>query len=73
MTQEELTEQLAAAFKASARNRRAPLRRHYPTASPPLKVPPLPPEIVDEMEAAINEAFEQVDPEQAETDESFDC
>jgi hypothetical protein len=65
MTQDELIAQSAAEFKANSARRNQGRKPPEPGYSGPLPHVHLPPEIVDEMEAAINEAFEQVDPELA--------
>jgi predicted RecB family endonuclease len=58
MAQEELIEQLAVEFKKHAAQRK--LRPDQPGYSGSLGDVFLPDDIVDEMEAAINEAFEQI-------------
>ena len=67
MTQEELIEQLAAEFRAHAAQRKLPLDQ--PGYSGSLGDVFLPDDVVDEMEAAINEAFEQVEEESDEQHE----
>jgi hypothetical protein len=59
MAQEELIKQLAAEFRKRAAQHK--MRPHQPGYSGSLGDVFLPDDIVDEMEAAINEAFEQVD------------
>lgn len=59
MTQEELIERFAAQFRArAAQHKRRPRQPGY---SGPLGDVFLPAEVVDDMEAAINDAFEQVE------------
>jgi hypothetical protein len=60
MTQEELIEQFAAEFKAHAAQRNKTKRPKRPGHSGSLGDVFLPAEIVDDMETAINEAFERV-------------
>jgi hypothetical protein len=59
MAQEELIEQLAAEFRKRAAQHK--MRPDQPGYAGSLGDVFLPDDIVDEMEAAINEAFEQVD------------
>jgi hypothetical protein len=67
MTQDELIEQLAAEFKKRAAQRK--LRPAQPGYSGSLGDVFLPADVVDEMEAAINEAFEQIEEESDEQHE----
>lgn len=72
MTDQDLIEQQAEAFKALLRSRGWPKKPDQPGFSGSLGDVFLPAEIVDEMEAAINEAFEQVETEQNGPDEHDD-
>ena len=68
MTDQELIEQQAVAFRALLLSRGWPKKPDQPGFSGSLGDVFLLPEIVDEMEAAINDAFEQVEQEQSERD-----
>jgi hypothetical protein len=63
VTIEEQIAQAAAEFKARAAKWKAEREPLPPGHSGPLNVEPLPEDVVDAMEAAINEAFEQVEEE----------
>ena len=71
MTTDELIEHYAAAFRARASKRNADKQPKQAGWSGPLGHADLPTELVDEMEAAIEEAFEQIgdEEEQAAEDE----
>ena len=59
-TQQELLSRYAEEYKERVRRRGEPKRPQRPGQSGPLEDVFLPPEIVDQMEAAIEEAFEQI-------------
>ena len=65
MTEQELIEQQAEEFRALLLSRGWPKKPSQPGFSGSLGDVFLPPHIVDEMEAAINEAFEQVEQQKA--------
>lgn len=69
MSTQEMIDRYAAAFKARTRDRtgakKPPHVGHFGTLGPVF----LPPELVDDMEVAIDEAFEHIEAEQVETDD----
>lgn len=69
MSTEEQLAQAVAEFKARSARWKAERKPLPPGHSGPLNVQPLPEDVVDAMEAAINEAFEQVEEEPAELDD----
>lgn len=68
MTDRELVEQQAVAFRALLLSRGWPKQPDQPGFSGSLGDVFLPPEIVDEMEAAINDAFERACSEDCSSD-----
>ncbi len=66
--QQDLLDQYAAEFKAHTQQRNRMKRPKQPGHAGPLVDVFLPAEVVDDMEAAINEAFEQITEEQGELD-----
>ncbi len=66
MTQPDLLEQYATEFASHARQRRRGKRPKGPGHSGPLVGVFLPADVADDMEAAINEAFERIEEEMSE-------
>jgi len=60
MTTQEVLSRYAEEYKERVRRRGGPKRPQRPGQLGPLEDAFLPPEIVDQMEAAIEEAFEQI-------------
>lgn len=73
MIDEEQIARQAAEFQAWLKSQPWwPLQPRQPGYSGPLPDVEFPPEMVDEMEAVINEAFEQVEPDDDDTTKLFD-